>query len=77
MIAHGLEQGSAVTKRSSAVLHAVMAVGGLIMVLFLIAHMYGNLKVFAGQEAFDGYSAYLRTILEPCCRTRELCGSSE
>lgn len=47
------------------VLHAIMAVGGLIMVGFLIVHMYGNLKIFAGQEAFDGYSAYLRTILEP------------
>lgn len=65
MIAHGLEQGRARTLRSSVVLHAAMAVGGLIMVLFLVAHMYGNLKVFAGQEAFDGYSAYLRTILEP------------
>ncbi|GAA4369565.1 succinate dehydrogenase cytochrome b subunit [Paeniglutamicibacter cryotolerans] len=50
---------------SSSALHALMAVGGLIMVLFLLAHMYGNLKVFAGQEAFDGYSAYLRTVLEP------------
>jgi len=50
---------------SSVTLHAVMAVGGLIMVLFLIAHMYGNLKIFSGQEAFDGYSSYLRTIGEP------------
>lgn len=51
--------------RSSVMLHAMMAVGGLIMVLFLVAHMYGNLKIFSGQEAFDGYSAYLRTIGEP------------
>lgn len=50
---------------SSVMLHAIMAVGGLIMVLFLIAHMYGNLKIFSGHEAFDGYSAYLRTIGEP------------
>lgn len=50
---------------SSVMLHAIMAVGGLVMVLFLIAHMYGNLKVFSGQEAFDGYSSYLRTIGEP------------
>ncbi|GAB3126587.1 succinate dehydrogenase cytochrome b subunit [Glaciibacter psychrotolerans] len=46
-------------------LHAAAAVTGLIMVLFLLAHMYGNYKVFLGQEAFDGYSAYLRTIGEP------------
>lgn len=61
----GVKRGRGSVLRSSTILHAVMAVGGLIMVLFLIAHMYGNLKVFAGQEAFDGYSAYLRTILEP------------
>ncbi|MCW2133193.1 succinate dehydrogenase cytochrome b subunit [Arthrobacter sp. VKM Ac-2550] len=51
--------------RSSVVLHAVMAVGGLIMALYLVAHMYGNLKIFSGQAAFDGYSSYLRTIGEP------------
>lgn len=50
---------------SLVVLHAVMAVGGLVMVLYLVAHMYGNLKIFSGQAAFDGYSSYLRTIGEP------------
>lgn len=42
-----------------------MAISGLLVVLFLIAHAYGNLKVFAGQEAFDTYSHHLRTIGEP------------
>ena len=28
-------------------------------------HMYGNLKIFAGQEAFDGYAHHLRTLGEP------------
>ncbi|MFQ4150004.1 succinate dehydrogenase cytochrome b subunit [Arthrobacter sp. LAPM80] len=51
--------------RSSVALHAAMAVTGLIMVLFLLAHMYGNLKVFEGQEGFDGYAAYLREIGQP------------
>lgn len=51
--------------RSTVVLHAAAAVTGLIMVLFLLAHMYGNFKVFFGQEAFDGYSTFLRTIGEP------------
>lgn len=46
-------------------LHAAAAATGLIMVLFLLAHMYGNYKVFAGQAAFDGYSEFLRTIGEP------------
>lgn len=65
MSATSVKRGRGAVLRSSTILHAVMAIGGLIMVGFLIAHMYGNLKVFAGQEAFDGYSAYLRTILEP------------
>jgi len=42
-----------------------MAVSGLIMVLYLLAHMYGNLKVFSGQAAFDDYARHLRTIGEP------------
>lgn len=35
------------------------------MVGYLLMHMYGNLKVFAGKEAFDDYAAHLRTIGEP------------
>lgn len=51
--------------RSTVVLKAAMAISGLIMVLYLLAHMYGNLKVFAGAEAFDHYADYLRTIGQP------------
>lgn len=46
-------------------LKALMAVSGLIMVGYLLAHMYGNLKVFAGQASFDGYAHHLRTLGEP------------
>jgi succinate dehydrogenase / fumarate reductase, cytochrome b subunit len=42
-----------------------MAVSGLIMIGYLLAHMYGNLKVFAGAEAFNTYAHHLRTIGEP------------
>jgi succinate dehydrogenase / fumarate reductase cytochrome b subunit len=42
-----------------------MAVTGLIMVLFLLVHMYGNLKLFLGPAAFDGYALHLRTVGEP------------
>lgn len=42
-----------------------MAVTGLIMVIYLLAHMYGNLKVFSGQQAFDDYAHHLRVIGEP------------
>lgn len=51
--------------RSTVALKALMAVSGLIMIGYLLAHMYGNLKVFAGQAAFDGYAHHLRTIGEP------------
>lgn len=42
-----------------------MAVSGLIFIGYLIAHMYGNLKVFAGHDAFNEYAHHLRTFGEP------------
>ncbi|MFC7549353.1 succinate dehydrogenase cytochrome b subunit [Plantactinospora sp. GCM10030261] len=51
--------------RSSVGLKAVMAVSGIILVLFLIAHMLGNLKIFTGETAFDSYAHWLRTIGSP------------
>jgi succinate dehydrogenase / fumarate reductase, cytochrome b subunit len=42
-----------------------MAVSGLILIGFLLAHMYGNLKVFAGKEAFNDYAHHLRVLGEP------------
>ncbi|MDT0329154.1 succinate dehydrogenase cytochrome b subunit [Nocardiopsis lambiniae] len=46
-------------------LKSAMAVTGAILVLYLIAHMYGNLKVFSGQAAFDGYAHGLRELGYP------------
>ncbi|NED80645.1 succinate dehydrogenase, partial [Streptomyces sp. SID11233] len=43
----------------------VMAVSGLLMLLYLIAHMYGNLKIFFGPGTFDDYAHWLRTVGEP------------
>ncbi|EYR65260.1 succinate dehydrogenase [Actinotalea ferrariae CF5-4] len=42
-----------------------MAITGGLFVLYVLAHMYGNLKVFSGQEAFDGYAHHLRELGEP------------
>ena len=42
-----------------------MAVSGIVLVLFLIAHMVGNLKIFSGAESFNGYSEWLRTFGAP------------
>jgi succinate dehydrogenase / fumarate reductase cytochrome b subunit len=51
--------------RSSVGLKAVMAVTGIILVFFLIAHMLGNLKVFTGETSFDHYAHWLRQIGSP------------
>ncbi len=50
---------------STVALKSAMAASGAILVLYLIAHMYGNLKVFSGQAAFDGYAHSLREIGYP------------
>jgi succinate dehydrogenase / fumarate reductase, cytochrome b subunit len=43
----------------------VMAVTGTILVLFVIAHMFGNLKVYQGPEAFNKYAEGLRVFGDP------------
>lgn len=43
----------------------LMAVSGLIFVFYVLMHMYGNLKILAGNEAFDEYAHHLRTMFEP------------
>ena len=48
--------GTSVGKKS------VMAVTGIVFLLFVIAHMLGNLKIFFGVTAFDEYSEHLRTL---------------
>ena len=44
---------------------AVVAVTGLIMLVFLLLHMLGNLKIFFGPGDFDSYAGWLRRIGEP------------
>lgn len=43
----------------------LMAVTGALFVFFVLMHMYGNLKIFGGQSAFDTYAHHLRTFGEP------------
>jgi len=50
--------GTSVGKKS------VIAVTGIVFLLYVIAHMIGNLKVFFGIETFDAYSQHLREIGE-------------
>lgn len=49
----------------SALLKFVMAVSGVFLLLYVVLHMIGNLKIFFGPESIDHYAAWLRTILEP------------
>jgi succinate dehydrogenase (or fumarate reductase) cytochrome b subunit, b558 family len=44
---------------------AVLAVTGAVMVLFLVGHVLGNLKIFFGATAFNDYAHWLRHIGEP------------
>ncbi|TDB86760.1 succinate dehydrogenase cytochrome b subunit [Actinomadura sp. KC216] len=56
--------------RSTVGKKAVMAVTGGVLVLYLIAHMVGNLKIFMGAEEFNHYAHWLRTIGEPAVPRR-------
>lgn len=42
-----------------------MAISGVILIGFLVAHMIGNLKVFMGADAFNHYAEFLREIGYP------------
>lgn len=42
-----------------------MAVSGVVFVLFVLMHSYGNLKILAGPEAYNEYAHHLRTFLTP------------
>ncbi len=52
-------------KTSSVFKKIVMALSGIILVLYLIAHVIGNLKAFSGRDAFNEYSAWIRTVGNP------------
>jgi succinate dehydrogenase / fumarate reductase cytochrome b subunit len=51
--------------RSTIALKMLMAVSGVIFIGFVLTHMYGNLKAFAGHDAFNEYAHHLRTFGEP------------
>ena len=52
-------------RSSTIVWKLAMALTGLVFIGYVLLHMYGNLKVFAGQEAFDAYAEHLRAFGEP------------
>ncbi len=42
-----------------------MALSGVVFIGFVLLHMYGNLKAFAGHDAYNTYAEHLREIGEP------------
>lgn len=51
--------------RSLVAKKAIMAVTGVILFLFVVGHLAGNLKVFQGPEHFNAYAEGLRTVGAP------------
>ena len=43
----------------------LMAVTGLVLVLFVLAHLLGNLQIFIGPESFNAYAHKLQTLPLP------------
>src|SRR3954452_15015611 len=59
-------------KTNSVAKKAVMAVSGIIMILYLIAHMIGNLHAYQGAAAYNDYATWLRTFGDPTLPRRTL-----
>jgi succinate dehydrogenase / fumarate reductase cytochrome b subunit len=59
-------------KTSSVAKKVVMAVTGIIMIAYLIAHMIGNLHAFQGARAYNDYATWLRTFGEPALPYRTI-----
>lgn len=51
--------------RTSVGKKVIMAVTGIVLVGFVVFHMYGNTKMFSGPEVFNEYAAGLRDIGHP------------
>jgi succinate dehydrogenase / fumarate reductase cytochrome b subunit len=56
--------------RSSIGAKTIMAVTGLLMVLFAIVHMVGHLQMFGGQAMYNAYAHFLQSLWEVKWPTR-------
>lgn len=52
-------------RRTTVFMKFLMATTGALFVLYVLLHMYGNLKALGGQASFDGYATALRELLVP------------
>ncbi len=55
---------------------AVMAVTGLLMVLFVVGHLLGNLTIFAGPDGINAYAQHLHDLAPVVWITRVVMGVS-
>jgi len=53
------------SRRTTVALKLLMAATGLFFAFFVLFHMYGNLKLLAGETAYNDYAEHLRTIFMP------------
>ncbi|HKM90106.1 MAG TPA: succinate dehydrogenase cytochrome b subunit [Candidatus Acidoferrales bacterium] len=66
-----MTRGAAVSNRVVALWRSqigkkiVMAVSGIVLIGFVIAHMIGNLKIFEGANEINAYSRFLREVGQP------------
>ena len=60
-----LLQGEQTARRTTVFMKILMASTGALFVFYVLMHMYGNLKIFFGYQAFDDYAEHLREILTP------------
>ncbi|MFN3372497.1 MAG: succinate dehydrogenase, partial [Chloroflexus sp.] len=51
--------------RTSVGKKVIMALTGLVLVGFVVFHMYGNLKMYQGPEVYNAYAAGLRELGYP------------
>jgi len=51
--------------RSTIALKIAMATSGIVFILFVLVHMYGNLKAFQGETAYNTYAEHIRTVGTP------------
>lgn len=52
-------------RRTTVALKIVMAITGVVFLLFVLVHMYGNLMAFGGKQVYDDYAHHLRELGEP------------
>ncbi len=55
---------------------AVMAVSGLLMVLFVVGHLLGNLTIFAGADGINSYAQHLHDLAIVVWITRVVMGTA-